>query len=302
MNRLQNCTTCKYVEPTRKNICTIIKILTDVINLPDVLTVIVTSYFGPTWWKCSADIFSRNAAYIDVTVENAIALTLTLPIKMQNIYPNNAFMVPNLRIMNMHKSRNITSKWMKCASFYNSVNPDVHQHVVEYFRSTSSSEFFQGSWFKHVANVFSTPYSNDDELEDDFSIEFHSDAAKYIKKIRTNVFDFLFSLKYTGNQSPCNGPITIIVFVLITIAVTQNLESEIFPRLFMWAYGFNSVSDWRLDFRKILNYNLTLVLNLGNALDEHFYFCPDRGGNHDIEKKPIRDDDDDTSDDDTSDD
>ena len=62
--------------------------------------------------------------------------------------------------------------------------------------------FFQGSWFKHVANVFSTPYSNDDELEDVFSIEFHDDAANYMKKIRTNVFDFLFSTKYTGNHSP----------------------------------------------------------------------------------------------------
>ena len=261
------------IEPKRKHLVAIIETLRHVINLPDVLACTVTAYFGPTWWKCSSDNYSQRVAYVDATVENAIALTATLPIKMHSIFPDHAFMVPNLRINRMYKSRKAESQWVKCASFYHSIKPDVHEHVAEFFRSTSSSPFFEGSWFKQVAQLFAvatTPHSNDEE-DDYFSRVFDDDAANYKNKIRTNVFDFLFSTKYVA--IPSNGPLTIIVFALTSIAVTQNLESEIFPRLFLWAYGLNSVSNLRLEFREILNYNLSLVLNLGErAIDHRFYF------------------------------
>ena len=261
------------IEPKRKHLVAIIETLRHVINLPDVIACMVTAYFGPTWWKCSANNFNQRVAYVDVTVENAIALTATLPIKMHSTFPDNAFLVPNLRINRMRESRKAESQWMKCASFYHSIKPDVHEHVAEFFRSTSSSPFFEGSWFKQVAQLFAvatTPHSNDEE-DDYFSRVFNDDAANYKNKIRTNVFDFLFSTKYVA--IPSNGPLTIIVFALTSIAVTQNLESEIFPRLFLWAYGLNSVTNWRLEFREILNYNLSLVLNLGErAIDHRFYF------------------------------
>ena len=72
----------------------------------------------------------------------------------------------------------------------------------------------------------------------------------------------------------------IIVFALASIAVTQNLESEVFPRLFMWAYGLNAINatnPWRPEFRQILNYTLSLVLKLGFGLDHHFFFNQGRG-------------------------
>jgi hypothetical protein len=213
-------------------------------------------------------------ASIHVTVENAIALTSTLPFKKHDTLQDKAFLKPNLQVVPMRQTRHVESRWMKCATFYHSAQPVVHQHVAEFFKSSSSSDFFvAGSWFKRVAQLFSED-DPDYDAEKYWVSEFGRDIAIYQERIRTNVLEFLFSTKWLG-RSQCNGPIVIIVFALASIAVTQHLESEVFPRLFMWAYGLNSVAQWRVEFKETLNNALTLVLKLGSTLDHHFYFHPD---------------------------
>ena len=269
----------KEIEPDREHIMAILRALRHANNLPEKVTCMITSYFGASWWKCLPDNCGLGKVSVNVTVENAIALTATLPSKMHDTLPDQAFLTSNLRLIPMKKQRNVASNWMKCATFYHSIQPGVHQHVAEFFRRTSSCAFFPGGWFKEVAQLFSLTHSEGDDDDDAWVNEFHCYAPIYKEKIRTNVLDFLFSTKCLG-RNYCNGPTTIIVFALASIAVTQDLESEVFPRLFMWAYGLNAINatnPWRPEFRQILNYTLSLVLKLGFGLDHHFFFNQGKG-------------------------
>ena len=272
-------TTChkrrKETEPEREHIMAILHALRNV-KFPETVTCMITSYFGALWWKCLPN-FHGLRKVVNVTVENAIALTATLRIKMYDTLPDEAFLSSNLRLILMKKQRNLASNWMKCTMFYNSIWPGVHQHVAEFFRSTSSCEFFPKRWFQEVAQLFSLTYleENDDLLGSPWFHEFGFDAPTYQEKIRTNVLDFLLSNEYRA-KSCTDGPTTIVVFALASVAVTQNLESEVFPRLFMWAYGLNGITalnQRRPDgFREILSYTLSVVLKLGSGLAELFFF------------------------------